>query len=87
LYPGERITHAVMGIVYGAMLAFLIPHLWAWIQEPAGLAASVDAPAALKGIVIAMAVGVFLSAVRDLAATRGVALARYPWPDETANLR
>jgi hypothetical protein len=81
LYPGERITHAVMGIVYGAMLAFLSPLLIPWIQEPAGLAASVDAPVALKGVVIAMAVGVFLSAVRDLAATFAVAWARYPWPE------
>jgi hypothetical protein len=85
LYPGERITHAVMGIVYGAMLAFLIPLLIAWIQEPAGLTASVDAPAALKGIVIVMAVGVFLSGLRDLAATHGMAIARYPWSDVSAD--
>lgn len=81
LFPGERITHAIMGIVYGAMLAFLIPQLISWIQEPAGLIPVVDAPGALKGIVIAMAIGVFLSGLRDLAATFGVALARYPWPE------
>jgi hypothetical protein len=28
VYPGERVTHAVMGIVYGAMLASLLPVLW-----------------------------------------------------------
>jgi len=26
LYPGERIMHAVMGILYGAMLAYLLPN-------------------------------------------------------------
>src|SRR5215831_20423042 len=28
VYSGERVTHAVMGIVYGAMLATLLPTLW-----------------------------------------------------------
>lgn len=87
LFPGERITHAAMGIVYGAMLAFLVPQLMSWIQEPSGPTAFVEAPAALKGIVIAMAAGVFLSALRDLAATFGVAWARYPWPDDATDLR
>src|SRR5262250_3512304 len=31
VYGGERITHAVMGILYGAMVANLLPGLWhAW---------------------------------------------------------
>ncbi len=80
LFPGERVTHAIMGIVYGAMLANLVPLLMSWIREPAGLAPSVDAPEALKSVVIAMAIGVFLSGLRDLAATFGLPLARYPWP-------
>jgi len=87
LFPGERITHAIMGIIYGAMLAFLIPQLAAWFNEPAGLVAAVDAPAGLKGVVIAMAVGVFLSALRDLAATFGTAWARYPWPEVRSDER
>lgn len=81
LFPGERITHALMGIVYGAILALLIPQLYAWIREPAGLSASVGAPGALKATLIVMSIGVFLSGLRDLAATYGVALARYPWAE------
>src|SRR5436190_23962883 len=30
VYGGERITHAVMGILYGAMVANLLPALWSW---------------------------------------------------------
>ena len=29
-YGGERVTRAIMGIVCGGMLAFLIPILWSW---------------------------------------------------------
>ena len=34
VYAGERITHAVMGILYGAMIASLIPVLIAWWPLP-----------------------------------------------------
>lgn len=81
LFAGERITHAIMGIVYGAMLGYLVPTLVAWIQQPAGLIASVDAPAAPKAVVVFMAVGVTVSGLRDLAATFGSAWARYPWQE------
>src|SRR5262245_44730356 len=30
VFAGERVTHAVMGIIYGAMLANLIPVIWRW---------------------------------------------------------
>ncbi|HEX6463397.1 MAG TPA: hypothetical protein VFZ98_03045, partial [Vicinamibacterales bacterium] len=30
VYGGERVTHAVMGILYGAMIAKLIPTLLEW---------------------------------------------------------
>ena len=39
VYGGERITHAIMGIVYGGMLAFLIPILWSWWLLPTALVA------------------------------------------------
>src|SRR5712692_9726566 len=38
VYAGERITHAVMGIVYGAMLASLIPIMIEWGSMPTALA-------------------------------------------------
>lgn len=37
VYPGERVTHALMGIVYGAMLANLIPLLIGWASLPTAL--------------------------------------------------
>ena len=37
VYAGERVTHAVMGIVYGAMIAVLLPALSMWSQQPTAL--------------------------------------------------
>jgi hypothetical protein len=66
---GERVTHAVMGICYGAMLALLIPTLARWAMRPTGFALSrMGVPATLRVVMTVMAVGVFLSGVRDLVA-------------------
>lgn len=71
VFPGERVTHAIMGIVYGAFLAFLLPHLARWWSEPTGLVPSDGGvPAPLRTALLLMAAGVFLSGLRDLAATR-----------------
>jgi hypothetical protein len=81
--PGERATHALMGIVYGAMLAFLVPTLAAWWREPTRLdAASPAAPVALRAALGVMAVGVFLSGVRDLGAVHGLEACRWPWAED-----
>src|SRR5215208_4620062 len=37
VYAGERVTHAIMGILYGGMLANLIPTLWHWQSLPSAL--------------------------------------------------
>jgi hypothetical protein len=37
VYAGERVTHAVMGILYGGMLALLVPRLSAWWGSPTAL--------------------------------------------------
>ncbi len=34
VYAGERVTHAIMGILYGAMLACLMPTLIQWGSSP-----------------------------------------------------
>lgn len=71
LPPGERIMHALMGIVYGAFLAYLVPELWIWSQQPTGWGASYHGfPAWVLSIVAA---GVFFSGVRDLLASFGFA--------------
>ena len=37
VYAGERVTHAVMGILYGAMIANLVPVLARWWALPTAL--------------------------------------------------
>jgi hypothetical protein len=80
VYAGERVTHAVMGILYGAMLAFLIPTLVEWRSLPTRLAlTSAPLPPFLLWSLSVMAVGVFLSGVRDLYASFGGPHAAWPW--------
>ena len=82
VFPGERVTHALMAIIYGAALAHLLPEVWRWTAQPTGLGApDPDVPAALRTLLSCMAAGVFVSGVRDVAATR-IAAARWPWPAE-----
>jgi len=66
LPAGERGMHAVMGIVYGAFLAYLIPEMIVWSKEPGGFGPSYHGfPAWL---LLVLAAGVFASGVRDLIA-------------------
>jgi len=66
---GERVTHAIMGICYGAMLAMLIPTLARWSMRPTGFALSIlGVSSELKIAMTLMALGVFVSGVRDLIA-------------------
>ena len=80
VYAGERVTHAVMGIVYGGALAFLIPTLRGWWNTSTGL---VYAPPMIPGLLrwglLFMAVGVFLSGVRDLYASLELPYGGWPW--------
>jgi hypothetical protein len=78
VYGGERVTHAVMGIIYGAMVANLLPVLWHWWSLPTALAPAVAAPVFLGWGMAVMATGVFLSGVRDLYAALG--LPHGGWP-------
>jgi hypothetical protein len=67
LPPGERIAHSLMGIVYGAFLAFLVPEMFKWADEPTGFGSAYHGfPAWVLSIV---AIGVFVSGVRDLIAS------------------
>jgi hypothetical protein len=63
LPAGERAMHAVMGIVYGAFLAFLVPEILRWSTEPTGFGSSYHGFPAW--VLAALAVGVLLSGVRD----------------------
>ena len=80
VYAGERVTHAVMGILYGAMIASLIPVLAAWSRLPDGLVmASSDVPEGLRWGLAVMAAGVVLSGLRDLYAALELPFGGWPW--------
>lgn len=64
LPPGERVMHAIMGIVYGLFLAYLIPNIWIWMQLPTGFGHV--SYGLLSWVLSAMAAGVFFSGVRDM---------------------
>ncbi len=67
LPPGERAMHAIMGIVYGSFLAYLIPQMLIWAGEPTGFGTAYHG---FPGWVLSLvAAGVFFSGVRDLIAS------------------
>ena len=80
VYAGERLTHAAMGILYGAMIANLIPTMWHWAASPTDL---VWGPAKvapmLRWCLTGMGVGVLLSGMRDLYASLGLPHGSWPW--------
>lgn len=80
VYAGERVTHAIMGITYGAMIASLIPVLRLWFREPTAMTlAASGAPILLKLSLTVMSGGVFLSGMRDLYASVGGPYSSWPW--------
>jgi hypothetical protein len=88
VYGGERVTHAVMGVIYGAMLANLLPALWQWFQLPTSLApTNAAAPELLRWSLTVMAIGVFLSGARDLYAALGLPHGGWPWSAEKVEKR
>jgi hypothetical protein len=80
VYGGERVTHAVMGILYGAMIAMLIPVLLRWWRLPSALVIErPDVPVPLQWMLLMMAVGVTVSGLRDLYAAYGLPHGGWPW--------
>src|SRR5205823_3127820 len=80
VYAGERVTHAIMGILYGAMLAMLVPTLLTWWQRPTGLVfETAPIPYWTRVALTAMGVGVILSGTRDLYAALGLQGGAWPW--------
>ena len=80
VYGGERVTHAVMGILYGAMIASLIPVLIRWWGLPSALVrSSPEIPEALQWGLGLMALGVVGSGLRDLYAAYELPHGGWPW--------
>jgi len=81
LFAGERATHAIMGIVYGAMLANLVPVLLRWWQRPTGIFFEpAPVPWLLRAGLTVMAAGILVSGLRDLYAVLGFPQPRARWP-------
>jgi hypothetical protein len=80
VYPGERVMHAILGIVYGAALACLIPTMHQWWLLPARLAIAAPPPSVILGAILTlMAAGVLLSGIRDWCASTGMRGSAWPW--------
>jgi len=65
---GERTMHAIMGMVYGAFIGYLFPELVLWFDRPTGL--SGHDYGWVSWTLSVMAMGVLLSGIRDMAASR-----------------
>jgi len=84
VYGGERVTHAIMGILYGAMIAKLIPTLIDWWRLPTALApVAAPIPRAVAIALLVMAAGVSLSGLRDLYAALDLPGGGWPWSTST----
>jgi hypothetical protein len=80
VYAGERVTHNIMAITYGAMIACLLPTMLAWWHDPTALVATGHAiPPALRWVLSLMGAGVFLSGCRDLYAALELPGSHWPW--------
>jgi hypothetical protein len=87
VYGGERVTHAVMGILYGAMIATLIPVLARWWTLPTALVVEwAGIPDVLRWGLFIMAAGVLLSGLRDLYAALEFPGGSWPWSSITAGV-
>jgi hypothetical protein len=85
VFAGERTTHTLMAIIYGAMLANLLPALNTWRHAPTALAPHAEAvPAELVRVLTLMSAGVALSGLRDGYAALGLPGGAWPWRAEGA---
>jgi len=85
VFAGERTTHTVMAIIYGAMLANLLPALDAWRRSATALVPHAGGvPAGLVWLLTLMSVGVALSGLRDAYAALGLPHGAWPWRAEGA---
>jgi hypothetical protein len=80
VFAGERVTHALMAIIYGAMLANLLPALDSWRRETTALAPHTSGVSAwLVWLLTLMASGVAASGARDAYAAMGLPGGGWPW--------
>jgi hypothetical protein len=83
VFAGERTTHTLMAIIYGAMLANLTPAVLGWRREATALAPHAEVvPAELAWVLTLMSAGVALSGLRDAYAALGLPGGAWPWASE-----
>lgn len=68
LPASERVTHTLLTLNYGVVLAMLLPRLGGWVALPAGIVAAYHGPWSWG--CAAAGAGVLVSGLRDLAAAR-----------------
>ena len=68
----ERGLHLVMAVVYGFFLAHLVPQMFEWFALPTGFGNQVEVALWIKGVCVFFGVGVLLSGLRDICASRGI---------------
>lgn len=76
---GERVTHAVMAIIYGAFVAHLAPVWIAWIDEPTSLVRLSYGSPWLERVLPWLGVGVLASGTRDGYASLGLPGGSWPY--------
>lgn len=79
VFPGERTMHTVMAMIYGAMLSHLLPLLWEGWKQPTGFSTLESIPKPLSWILTLMAIGAFISGMRDLLSLFQFRLSLWPW--------
>jgi hypothetical protein len=77
-FPGERTTHTLMAIIYGAFLGTWVPGLVQDWSAPTGFVA-IDVPSVLVEVMTLMSIGVFASGLRDFYAAFGGKGGGWPW--------
>lgn len=83
VWPGERVTHAILGIIYGAMLANFWPFLMEWWARDTALAMTSETGNLWsRWVLTIMGFGSFFSGLRDLYAAYQLPGGSWPWPIE-----
>ena len=79
VYPGERVMHGLMAVVYGAFMTTFVPVLYGWFSGR-GETLGIGMPSVVLVGLTALGIGSLVSALRDGLAARGVLPAAWPWP-------
>lgn len=78
VFPGERVMHGLMAVVYGAFLAGFAPVLGRWISA-GGTSLGAQMPTLLLLVLTSLGVGSILSGLRDALVACGLRAAAWPW--------